>query len=211
MEDLYKYPRTYHLPTSPGCTSDDKRLDNIDHLLGKRMVVTEKMDGENYTLYPHHSHARSLDSGPHESRDWVKGLWGNIKHEIPTGWRICGESLYAKHSIHYDNLDSYFLVYSIWDDTNTCLSWDDTVTTCEMLGLKTVPVIFTGIINKTILENIVNSLDTNKIEGFVVRNEMGFKFEHFAFNVAKWVRNNHVQTGSHWMNEKIEVNKLKTI
>lgn len=42
------------------------------------VVITEKMDGENTTLYRDGLHARSLDSRHHPSRNWVKpnGLRG---------------------------------------------------------------------------------------------------------------------------------------
>lgn len=43
----YKYPRTYHLSSSPGKTSDDKVISDMSEFEGKEVVVTEKMDGEN--------------------------------------------------------------------------------------------------------------------------------------------------------------------
>lgn len=43
----YKYPRTPHLPWSPGATSDDKYISSFESFRGKQIVVTEKMDGEN--------------------------------------------------------------------------------------------------------------------------------------------------------------------
>jgi len=39
-----KYPRTYHLPDSPGRTSDDKVIQDISPFLNQLHVVTEKMD-----------------------------------------------------------------------------------------------------------------------------------------------------------------------
>ena len=50
MSQKYKYPRTYHVPWSPGTTSDDRLLKSVDQFVGKRVVVTEKMDGENTTM-----------------------------------------------------------------------------------------------------------------------------------------------------------------
>ena len=38
-------------------------------LIGKQVIVTEKMDGENTSMYRHRIHARSIDSLPHPSRD----------------------------------------------------------------------------------------------------------------------------------------------
>ena len=78
------------------------------------------------TIYRDGSHARSLDSKNHVSRDWIKSLQSRIAFDIPDGWRLCGENLFARHSISYTNLDGYFYLFSIWDDSNNCLSWDDT-------------------------------------------------------------------------------------
>ena len=58
----YKYPRTPHLPWSPGKTNDDKVLKDTSHFLGKEIVMSLKMDGEATTLYNNHMHARSIDS-----------------------------------------------------------------------------------------------------------------------------------------------------
>lgn len=133
----YKYPRTLHLPWSEGLSPDDIRAVDCSHFVGKEVVVTEKVDGECTTMYCDHIHARSIDSKHHPSRTWVKTLHGSIKHEIPEGFRVCGENVYARHSIEYDNLPSYFLVFGIYSPNNTCLSWDDTKEFASLLGLQT--------------------------------------------------------------------------
>jgi RNA ligase len=94
-----KYPRTPHLPWSPGASEDDVKLDGCLKFQGREVVVTEKMDGENTSLYRNGLHARSLDSRHHPSRDWIKAWHGGIAHHIPEGWRLCGENVYARHSI----------------------------------------------------------------------------------------------------------------
>lgn len=104
----YKYPRTLHLPWSESVQSDDKMVSSCQHFEGKEVVVTEKMDGENTSIYCDGIHARSLDSRHHPSRSWVKGLQARIGWQIPEGWRLCGENVYAVHSIRYDDLESYF-------------------------------------------------------------------------------------------------------
>jgi len=63
-----KHPRTSHLPGSPGVGSDDKQAQDLSAFDTQDVVVTEKMDGENTTLYTDGYHARSLDSGFHPSR-----------------------------------------------------------------------------------------------------------------------------------------------
>ena len=108
----------------PGMKKDDRMHADVEQFRGTTIVVTTKMDGENTTMYRDGIHARSLDYKRHPSRDWVKNLHGKIAHEIPEGFRICGENLFAKHSIHYTNLPSYFMVFSVWDRC-TCLAWEN--------------------------------------------------------------------------------------
>src|SRR3954452_15840523 len=93
-----RYPRTPHLPWSPGATEDDERLGGLGGLAGREVVVTEKLDGENTTLYQDGLHARSPDSAHHPSRAWVKSLHGRISEHIREGFRICGENVFARHS-----------------------------------------------------------------------------------------------------------------
>lgn len=135
-----KYPRTYHLPYSKGATSDDKIQYDLSYIADRSIIVSEKMDGENTTLTSDKCHARSENSNNHPSRNWVKGLWGSIKHDIPKDFRICGENLFAKHSIHYTNLPTYFMIYSIWDK-DYCFDWEETNYYCDLLNLQTVKVL----------------------------------------------------------------------
>ena len=211
----YKYPRTFHLPWSEGRTSDDKVLKNTNHFTNRNVVFTEKRDGENTTLYCDHYHARSIDSKDHESRHWIKQFWSSFKHEIPEGMRICGENLYAKHSIGYDDLDTYFEVFSIWID-DICLSWEATKEWCSLLGLKHVPVLWEGrycdemwnYLPKCALQY---KIATENMEGYVIRVAEEFHFGEFKWSVAKWVRKNHVQTDTHWMHQTVVPNKLRSM
>ena len=211
LKDFYmkiKYPRTFHLPFSESLTADDKRLKDCSIFQGKSVVVTEKMDVENNTMYCNAIHARSLDSRNHTSRSWVKQLHASICKDIPSGWRICGENLFAKHSIEYDELDSYFYVFSIWNENNDCLSWCDTIEYCSMLGLKIVPTIgkWSMFDEK---ENRGIKVDSSKSEGYVLRNDQSFHYSDFSKNVAKFVRSGHVQSDSHWMHSQVVKNCLK--
>jgi hypothetical protein len=94
-----KYPRTLHLPWSPGATSDDRIHTNLSGFEGEEVVITEKMDGENTSLYRDYYHARSLDSNSHPSQSWARQFHAQISWNIPEGWRVCAENLYARHSI----------------------------------------------------------------------------------------------------------------
>lgn len=205
-----KYPKTHHLPWSETVTSDDKRLKDASCFYGKEIIVTTKMDGENTTMARNYIHARSLDSNDHPSRSWVKALHGTISQDIPPGWRICGENLFAKHSIGYNDLDSYFNVFSIWNDNNVCLDWDQTQQWCDLLGLNTVPVItHLKVYDEDVIKAI--KIDCETCEGYVIRNAGRFPFAEFSQNVAKFVRENHVQTDEHWMHQAVVKNNLKTV
>jgi hypothetical protein len=143
-----KYPRTYHLPWSPGANSDDRILDDLNNFKNKEVIVTLKMDGENTTMYSDYIHSRSLTENSHPSRNWVKSFHSQIKHNIPEGWRVCGENLFAKHSIEYSNLESFFLCFSIWNEKNICLSWDETVEWASLLGIQMVQPIYRGMFDE---------------------------------------------------------------
>lgn len=202
-----KYPRTPHLPWSEGMTSDDKMLKTTNIFVGKRVIVTEKLDGESTGMTCDVIHARSLDSKDHPSRHWVKGLWGSIKSNIPEGIKIFGENVYAKHSIHYNKLDTYFYVISIWDG-DTCLSWDQTIEWCELLDLKHVPVLYDGIYDDFTIKSLFKPIKDNgdEMEGYVVRCANEFKYDDFKDNIGKFVRQNHIQSNEHWMFEKLVKN-----
>jgi hypothetical protein len=201
----YKYNRTYHLPWTQAFTSDDKILKSVKHFEGKRVIVTVKMDGENSSLYRDYFHARSLDSNNHPSRNWLKKFHSEFAFEIPEGWRICGENIYAKHSIAYDNLCSYFYGFSIWNEKNECLNWEETLEWFDLFKIIPVEVLYDGIWNEELIRNI----DYGNQEGYVVRSFDSFHYDDFKKNVAKCVRANHVQTDNHWIHSEIVPNKLK--
>lgn len=205
-----KYPRTFHLPWSPGMTSDDKVLRSVSGLLSREVVVTEKVDGENTSLYRTGFHARSLDSRHHPSRDWLAQYHATFAHDIPENWRICGENLYARHSLSYTNLPSFFLGFSVWDDQNRCLSWDDTLEFFELLGITPVPVLMRGHLTEADLLALAKSLDLDRQEGFVVRPAAAFSYDDFNTHVGKYVRPGHVQTDKHWAHQAIVPNQLAT-
>jgi len=231
-----KYPRTMNLPWSQSNSSDDVWWSDTTAFDGREVVMTEKLDGECTTVYPDgHTHARSIDSKHHPSRSWMKSFAATFAYRIPQNFRICGENVYAYHSIFYDQLPSYFFVYGIYND-NLCLPWDKVEAICEDLGLQTVPVLWRGVWDeKTVRERWVEGLECNgtfptfalaedshevpvpefprdflpcEAEGYVVRATEGFLYEQFRTHCAKYVRANHVQTSQNWMTAPMVPNKL---
>ncbi|MFJ7626422.1 RNA ligase family protein [Streptomyces sp. NPDC097595] len=199
------YPRTPHLPWSPGATSDDVRMTDLAALAGTEVVVTEKLDGENTTLYADGLHARSLDSAHHPSRTWVKALQARVGPRVPRGWRICGENMFARHSLAYDALESHFYGFSVWDG-DRCLGWDRTVEFLRSLGIPAPPVLWRGVFDAKALRAL--KPDTGRQEGYVVRPAASFPAALFGRVVGKWVRPGHVVTDTHWMHAEVVENGL---
>lgn len=204
-----KYSRTYHLPWSESVNKDDRVLKNTSIYTGKRVIISEKMDGENTSLYREYTHARSLDSRNHPSRNWIKNFWSTIAMDIPEDWRICGENMFAEHSISYHDLKSYFYGFSIWNEANVCLSFDETTEWFDMLGITAPDVWYDDIYNEEKIKSIWKNKNPQQTEGYVLRIADSFHYKDFKTSVAKFVRKNHVQTTKHWMHgQPIKQNKL---
>jgi len=189
---------------------------------GKQVVITEKLDGENSSIYADGSyHARSVDSVAHPSRTRMSALAANIRTVgIPKGWKIVGENVYAKHSIYYNQLPDYFLVFGIIDENNISLSWDKVVEWCELLDLKTVPVIASFVWTQNFVDSAfwtslypTKSLYSthNDAEGYVVRLAGEYSMDALGSSLSKFVRQGHVQAYYHWMNSELVFNSLASV
>lgn len=205
-----KYPKSWHLSYSEKLSSDDKKCVNENHFNDKDVIVTIKMDGENCTIYNDHTHARSLDSRiDSEDRRWIDALRkSKIEGNIPSNFRICGENLFFKHTCEYNDLKSMFYVFSIWEG-DKCLSWDETVLWCGLLGLETVPVIFDGKYDKNeILDSFSKYQKNNNVEGFVVRLKDSFDISDFSISLNKYVKKSFILPSQHWRYAQKTMNKL---
>lgn len=200
-----KYFRTYHLPYSPGATSDDKIAKSVDSVIGVPIIISEKMDGENNSLTNRGTYARShadftISPWSEEVRKIQRSI-GNYLHE---GLFLFGEGMAGIHSIEYQRLTSYFYLFGV-NDNDFWLSWDEVKEYSFLLDIPTVPVLFEGIINnEKELESIVNNLVSKEsqlgglLEGIVIRTQDGFRTEDTDKKILKWVRKDHVTTDTHW-------------
>ncbi|MBM2621259.1 RNA ligase family protein [Actinoplanes sp. LDG1-06] len=192
-----KYPRTFHLPDSPGATDDDKVQHDLTWLDGE-LVVTEKLDGGNLTFTRDAMYGRSPDSGTQPWDRPAKALWAMTSYRIPDDWRVCGESMWARRSIPYSDLPGVFIVFGIWDETDTLLGWDDTVDWAQRLELPVVPVLYRGGSLSEARAAWAAQREPETSEGFVVRAAGRIPADQFAVRVLKWVRSDHVRTPDSW-------------
>lgn len=201
---MSKYNKTYHLPWS-NPSSDDKIADDITCLIGREIVITEKLDGSNSCITKAGAYGRS--HGTFTTNPWdveLRRLHSLIQNDIEEDVYIFGESMYAIHSIEYTNLDSYFYMFAVRDN-GFWLSWDKVEEYAYLLDIPTAPVLFRGIVNtEKELRELVEGLVKNQsklggdIEGVVVRVSDRFDDDDFKNSLQKWVRKNHVNTDSHW-------------
>ena len=212
-----KYPRSLHLPWSPGGTSDDKRMADVSSLLDVPLVITEKCDGSNLTYTRTSVFSRSHSGPPgHASFDLAKATHARIAHELSLGLSLFCEYCYAVHSIEYGALPDYSLVFGARDDREgRWWDWDMVVAQAADLGLPTVPELYRGQVGSAReLEALTLSLAAQPSvfggprEGVVVRHAGEFRDADFQRSLAKWVRHDHVTTDEHWMHQSIRAQKL---
>lgn len=218
--DSPKYNRTFHFPWSEGATNDDKIAPSIDSLLNVDIIITEKMDGSNTSLETNGCFARTHAGPPsHPSFDSLKALHASIKYKIPNNMQFFGEWCFALHSIAYNELPGYFLMFNVRDLTSSEIvwySWEDVELWAAELEVPTVPVLFKGSVKtKQELQDLVESfmIQPSKCggirEGVVVRVARQFYDSEFSQCVMKCVRANHVNPDNdHWKHKEIVKNGL---
>lgn len=214
MTELLKYPRTPHLPYSLGMTSDDKKISahGLEFLKddAHELIVTEKMDGSNYTMTRSACFGRSVDARSNHWDNYAKRLWASINYDIPVGWRVTGENMYARKSVAYDNLQGAFLIFGIWDTQDNLLSWDEMNEYASLLGLPVVRLLYRGYDFESASKAWGEVLNDEISEGFVMRHSRKIPADKFSERVAKYVRANHVRTEDTWRHrDDYEVNTFR--
>jgi len=200
------YPKTPHLPFSPGVNADDTRISDCLTLIAEEVVVTEKLDGGNCCIKNGQVYGRTHSQpAMHESFSAVKELAHNFAATLE-GLELFGENMQGVHSIEYGNLSSFFYLFAVrrW---GSWLSWDETVALAEQLGIPTVPLLFRGrfasesqlqgCLETWLKEPSAVGASVNP-EGFVVRRSTEFRVDEFPNRIAKFVRANHLQTDDAW-------------
>jgi len=141
MSQSKKYCRSLHAHISLGTTSDDRFMPSgyIESFAKiRRLVLTEKLDGQNNCFNKLGVFARSHVAPT--QHPWDKPLierWHLIKNELKE-LEVFGENMYGIHSIAYKNLESYFYVFAIREG-DTWLSWEEVKFYANLLDFPTVP------------------------------------------------------------------------
>jgi len=201
-----KYPSTPHLIYSPCIQEDDKVLviDNIVEKDNIKIVITEKLDGQNCCIYNGKVYSRTHSKETKNPQFAViKEMYHNRIipmmeiHKVPVWYMIFGENMTATHGITYNKLESHFYVFSIFNPRkNIWLDWTEVKNISQKIDLPTVPELFVGVLSKLEIKNFItdvsnrpSKLSTNEVmpEGFVVRLYDRIHASQFKISTAKYV------------------------
>jgi hypothetical protein len=170
LNEIYKYPRTYHIEGS-GIQKGDEDLSHVPfaYLAGKKLIVEEKCDGANSAVSFDDEGALLLQSrghyltGGHRERHFnLLKQWAGIHKTafydvLGSRYIMYGEWIYAKHTIFYNSLPHYFLEFDIYD--KNAGKFLDTPARYAMLAdmpVVSVPVLANAMFNNlTDLTNLI--------------------------------------------------------
>ncbi len=220
MTEFVRFPSTPYLVRPPGVdVRDDKVLTRSerDEFLMQLLHVEEKVDGQNLGIsngdeglqfqargsfvQPGGRHFRGLAT-------WVAPRKQRLARGLSDDLIIFGEWCAVTHSVHYDRLPDWFLVFDVYEPAAGRF-WEPDMrdALAEELGLCTVPFLGAGHFNLDDLTGLMcrSRVGHEQMEGIVVRTVMTDGPQHRA----KVVRPEFVQQiDQHWMSAQRLMNRL---
>jgi ATP-dependent RNA circularization protein (DNA/RNA ligase family) len=218
MRQWRVYEKTYRLRTPKYDIAGKFVLSPKEarELLRGDVVVTEKMDGanagvfifeKNFYLQKRRGHA----DGSHEQFKLFRNKWYWEHYEalskIDRNVVIYGELMYCTHSIYYDRLPDFFLVFDVYDlDAEKYMDWDGVLAVASAAGLATVPCIG-HLHNPTVadVERLVPSRSAygDTSEGIVIKNyKRGLRGKIVKPEFIK-----QLEESDHWANSRVRYNR----
>lgn len=227
----YKFPRTPHLVGSAS-TRDDRVLsaEETREVLALPLRVDEKVDGANVGLHfePAHDEARPfaltlvaqnrghlLGPGEHPQYaplwSWIAAREARLRRYLHTRFVLYGEWCYARHSVRYDRLPSYFLAFDLYDKTRRCfLDRPSVRRVCDRCDVDMVPSLHEPVVlgSMRAVAALVGpsrvAFDT-RAEGVYLRHEVPGRL----LGRYKWVHPEFTAgISTHWSSRPIEKNLL---
>lgn len=225
MSDFFRFPHTPHIDwLGKEPPRGDKILtpNEASRLLAGEVLVEEKLDGANlgvsigpsgqilvqnrgqYLIKPYSGQFSRLNS-------WLSlHQWG-LKDHLTPDWILFGEWCAAKHSLDYNSLPDWFLVFDVYDrQQQQFFSSERRNQLASDLGLSCAPALLEG---KTSLNELKQLLATSQSryragppEGLIIRRQN----EDWCEQRAKLVRADFTQSiTEHWSSKTIEWNTLQ--
>ena len=194
---IIKYPRTPHLQGSRLQAGDeDMSQVEFDYILGKNIVVEEKIDGANTAVSFDgdgnlllQSRGHYLIGGYRERHYNLFKQWANTNQDLlfdvlSDRYVMYGEWMYAKHAVFYDALPDYFMEFDIYDrERKVFLDTPSRRELTDKMGIiSSVPVLGRGVYSnkESVLAHLGNSnfITENHLETLrLVTNKLGYDVE----------------------------------
>lgn len=225
MPTFFRFPHTPHIAwLGDGEPRGDKLMSaqEADALLAAEVIVEEKLDGANvgfsigsdgavrvqnrgqYLLVPFTGQFARLGA-------WLERHRLAFTNQLDGRQLLFGEWCAARHSIAYDALPDWFLLFDVYDcEHHRFWSCARRNRLAESLGLVIAPVVFRGRVTlpglRSMLETRTSSYAQERMEGLVVRRESA----EWCLARGKLVRAEFAQPMDvHWRNRTIEWNHLQ--
>ena len=223
MTPFFRFPSTPYLFLPANLeVREDKVLtaDERSDLLSNPLHVEEKVDGENLGIScdgdgllfqargsyvrPGGRHFRGLET-------WIQSRGSRIADALGTDLVLFGEWCTMVHSIHYDSLPDWMLVFDVYQHS-TGRFWETSRRDefARDLGLHVVPLVATGRFSEQDLVNLIGKSRVGHalMEGVVARTQDSSG----ARQRAKVVRPDFVQQiDNHWMSGIQSMNRLAVL
>lgn len=226
MTDFFRFPHTPHLIwLGKGEPRDDKVLSpaEADALLQSEVVVEEKIDGANlgFSIDPEGG-IRAQNRGQHllppfggqfaRLGAWLAAHEDTLFDALDTHLIAFGEWCAAKHSLDYDALPDWWLVFDVYDRREQRFwSTERRDTWAHRQGLCVIPAVGQG---QFALRDLTSLLDSQRsryrdgpLEGLVIRAQD----DRWLNRRAKLVHPDFTQQiQNHWRRQGLVWNRLAT-
>lgn len=224
-ESFFRFPHTPHLAwLGAGTPRDDKVLttNEATALLAGEVVVEEKLDGANLGIslgkdgtlrfqnrgqYLHSPFAGQFQ----RLSGWIAAHEQTLRRDLSPGLILFGEWCAARHSVAYDRLPDWLIVFDVYDQCEqnffSTARRDALTESLDLAVVRTVSRSRTTLADLTMrLSAEPSGYRAGPIEGFVIRKETS----DWLLARAKLVHPEFVQgIGEHWRRRSIEWNRLE--
>ena len=224
MSEFFRFPHTPHIAwLGKGSPRDDKVLTNLEagRFLSRPVVLEEKVDGANLGFsVGTDGELRAQNRGQYLLRPFTGQFarlneWLAIHEEalfdaLGTRLILFGEWVAAVHSLNYNCLPDYFLVFDIYDRyVRRFWSSRRRNELAEKLGLDVIHRVGEGNYRLDLLKSMVQTIPSlyndGPCEGLYLRQED----EQWLTARAKLVHPDFTQSiGQHWRRRALEWNRL---
>lgn len=222
--DLFvKFPSTPHLLFNSSNLSREDKLVSPESkrlLLSTEITIEEKIDGANLGVSFSSSGEVQFQNRGHYILPPYMGQWEQLPKwfvvfqdrlfdALEDSYILFGEWCYAKHSVYYSSLPSWFIAFDVYDiKEQKFLSVQRRNSMVEKIGLPIVPLIKYGRLSLADIPDLIgkSAYGDDLCEGLYFRLD-----KDGWLNIrAKYVRENFSQAiEQHWSRKPLQKNKTR--